>query len=99
MENIKLEINEKSEYHLNNLEKYNIKLEKKNMVNTNRNINGFKYIISNIFEYIFQQFNSINMYFQNHHDLVKKINSIENRLDMLESQYNSCDTVLDCKIF
>ena len=99
MENIKLVINEKSEYHLNNLEKYHIRLEKKNMINTNTSINGFKSVISNIFEYIFQQFNSINIYFQNHYELVKKINNIENRLDILESQLNSGETVFDCKIF
>ena len=98
MENIKLIINEKSEYHLNNLNKYHINLDKKNMVSTNNNINGFKNIINNIFQYIFQQFNNINIYFQNHHDLVKKINSMENRLDLLESQLNSDDT-FDCNIF
>ena len=98
MENIKLIINEKSEYHLNNLNKYNINLDKKDMVSTNNNIKGFKNIISNIFQYIFQQFNSINIYFQNHHDLVKKINNMENRLDLLESQLNSGDT-FDCNIF
>ena len=98
MENIKLIINEKSEYHLNNLNKYHINLDKKNMVSTNNNINGFKNIINNIFQYIFQQFNNINIYFQNHHDLVKKINSMENRLDLLESKLNSDDT-FDCNIF
>ena len=96
MENIKLSINEKSDYLADQLDKYEIILDKRKIEKYNIDVNYFKKLIGNIFSYIFKQLSDISSYFNNDKHLLKRIESIESRLDSLEGQLESNDSFFDC---